>query len=119
MTFLQFKTSIRTFEENERASFHNSLENTAKQLDGIMNLQQSNIKQQNRRYFQPDMRTSQNKPVGGIICTNCKGHGHKSDVCPTNDKIQTQQTTTILSKEGRNTVATTKPTHITLLLAEN
>ena len=85
MTFLQFKTSIRTFEENERASFHNAMNNTTKQFDGVMNVHQNNGKQQNRQYFQTDVRNapSQGKQVGGVICNTCKGQGHKSDVCPT------------------------------------
>ena len=86
MTFLQFKTSIRTFEENERASIHNSLASTTKQFDGVMNVQRGNGNQQNRRSFQPDMRSASNqgKQIGGPICNTCKGQGHKSDVCPSN-----------------------------------
>ena len=41
MTFLEFKSSIRNFEENERASMINE-PNGATQFDGIMNVQGRN-----------------------------------------------------------------------------
>jgi hypothetical protein len=56
-TFLSFKTAIRNFEENERAS----IENATKNSDNIMAAQVSS---------------------GGVTCHVCSKEGHKSYDCP-------------------------------------
>ena len=82
-TFLSFKTAIRNYEENERASV-----STAKNSNAVMYAhgQRGNggRRNDNENISSPSSGRSNNDSRGmkGIVCFGCGTEGHKSNACP-------------------------------------
>ena len=98
-SFLEFKKALRSFEENEKAA----IGNLSSQMDAVMKISDPVREHDNFREERHNTRRNfgENSNAGyskNILCYNCGGRGHKSEVCPSQSTLVTERHT----GKGRN-----------------
>ena len=97
MNFITFKTAIRNFWENERATLASAVGNVGSQMDGVMNIRHNNNKHRAGASSSKPQQQQQQDEIASIQCFVCNGEGHKSNVCPSEPKPQNSNIMIIMS----------------------
>ena len=105
-SFLEFKKALRSFEENEKAA----IGNLSSQMDSVMKLHDTTVRERDNSREEKHIRrnTGENN---NLLCYNCGGRGHKSEICPSSRSGTDRSNTNIKERNDKWCDFCKSPTH--------
>ena len=104
-SFLEFKKALRSFEENEKAA----VGNLSSQMDSVMKLHDTVRERDNSREERYIPRNT--GETNNVLCYNCGGRGHKSEICPSSRSGTDRNNTNTKERNNKWCDFCKSPTH--------